>query len=213
MLIKTLDVDADGDLDLLISDRKGERRGVRWLENPGSGDEQAGPWKNQYLGGRDREVMFLAVDDLDGDRTNDIVCAVKDGPITFLHRDRSTNAWTPYEISMPANFGSGKGVAVGDLDRDDRAELVFSCEHANGNLSGVGRLAFTGFPKSDVYTVDDLSGPEGIKYDRLELYDVDGDADLDVYCCEERQPVEGRPGGLGVFWYENRTQRAAGSRQ
>jgi len=204
MSIKTRDMDGNGDLDVLLSDRKGARRGLRWLENPGPGDEQAGPWKNHYLPGRDREVMFLAIGDLDGDEADDIVCAVKDGPILFLHRDVAANSWVPHEIAMPKGFGSGKGVAVGDLDLDGRTELVFSCEHANGDLSGVGRLVFSGFPEGTAYALDDVSGPEGIKYDRLELCDVDGDGDLDVYGCEERQPVEGRPGGLGVFWYENR---------
>jgi hypothetical protein len=204
MSIKIRDMDGDGDSDVLISDRKGPRRGVRWLKNPGPGDDQAGPWKNHYLGGRDREVMFLTIGDLDGDGTDDIVSAVKDGPVLFLRGDETNNTWTPHEIAVPEGFGSGKGVAIGDLDLDGRAELVFSCEHADGALSGLGRLIFPGFPQGAAYTLDNVSGPEGIKYDRLELTNVDGDGDLDVYGCEERQPVEGRPGGLGVFWYENR---------
>lgn len=202
MSIKTRDMDGDGDADVLLSDRKGPRRGVRWLENPGPAEEQVGRWKNHYLGGRDREVMFLAVGDLDGDDADDIVCAVKDGPILFLRGGDAGDSWSAHEIAMPPGFGSGKGVAIGDLDLDGRAELVFSCEHANGDLSGVGRLVFPGFPQRTAYTLDNVSGPEGIKYDRLELFDADGDGDLDIYGCEERQPVDGRPGGLGVFWYE-----------
>ncbi len=203
MSIKARDMDDDGDPDVLVSDRKGSRRGVRWLENPGPDQEQTAPWKNHYLGGRDREVMFLTCGDLDGDGAEDIVCAVKDGPILFLHRDTNRDAWTPYDVAMPDGFGSGKGVAVGDLDLDGQAELVFSCEHAAGDLSGLGRLVFAGFPQGPSYRIDNVSGATGIKYDRLELVDVDGDGDLDVYGCEEQQPVDGRPGGLGVFWYEN----------
>jgi hypothetical protein len=207
MSIKTRDMDGDGDPDILISDRKGSCRGIRWLENPGPGDDQTRPWKNHYLGPRDREVMFLTVSDLDGDGSDDIVCAVKDGPILFLHRNAAANSWMPHEIAMPEGFGSGKGVAVGDLDLDGRPELIFSCEHANAELSGVARLAFSGFPKGTNYTLDNVSGPEGIKYDRIELVDADGDGDLDIYACEEQQPLKGKPGGLGVFWYENRRIR------
>ena len=43
----------------------------------------------------------------------------------------------------------------------------------------------------------DISGPEeGIKFDLIQLIDLDGDGDLDVLTCEERD-------NLGVIWYEN----------
>ena len=42
----------------------------------------------------------------------------------------------------------------------------------------------------------DISGSEGVKYDRIELIDLDGDGDLDVVTCEEIEK-------LGVLWYEN----------
>ena len=48
----------------------------------------------------------------------------------------------------------------------------------------------------------DISGPRGIKYDRMELLDIDEDGDLDVLACEERESGK----GLGLFWYENPTQ-------
>ena len=43
----------------------------------------------------------------------------------------------------------------------------------------------------------DISGTiEGVKFDRIETIDLDGDGDLDVLTCEERD-------NLGVIWYEN----------
>jgi hypothetical protein len=45
----------------------------------------------------------------------------------------------------------------------------------------------------------DISGPKGIKYDRMELLDLDADGDLDVLACEEQENGK----GLGVFWHEN----------
>ena len=44
-----------------------------------------------------------------------------------------------------------------------------------------------------------MSGPRGLKFDRIELLDIDGDGDLDALCCEERDLN-------AVFWYENPTK-------
>ena len=77
------------------------------------------------------------------------------------------------------------------------ATTVISCEHAEPPLSGVrwlsrDRAAIT----NDLWHDHEISGPRGIKFDRLELIDLDGDGDLDVLTCEERH-------NLGVFWFEN----------
>ena len=42
----------------------------------------------------------------------------------------------------------------------------------------------------------DIGGPAGIKFDRIELLDLDGDGDLDLLTCEERE-------FNAVLWYEN----------
>ena len=54
MTLKALDMDGDGDSDLLFSDRKGDKRGVNWLENPG-GTEAASPekWTEHVIGGKE----------------------------------------------------------------------------------------------------------------------------------------------------------------
>jgi hypothetical protein len=100
--------------------------------------------------------------------------------------------------------GTGKGVAVGDLDDDGKHDIVFSCENARGDRSGVMWLSCDGSPLESTWTAHDISGAAGIKFDRLELVDLDEDRDLDVLACEESQPLEGKRRGLGVFWYENR---------
>ncbi len=39
-------------------------------------------------------------------------------------------------------------------------------------------------------------GPDGTKFDLMQVLDLDADGDLDVITCEERDQ-------LGVIWYEN----------
>ena len=82
-----------------------------------------------------------------------------------------------------------------DINLDGEVELVVTCEHADAPLSGVMAMDQNG------KNIVDISGPRGIKFDRMELIDLDGDGDLDLLTCEERQDDR----GLGVIWYENPT--------
>ncbi|MCA9267030.1 MAG: hypothetical protein KDA41_01095, partial [Planctomycetales bacterium] len=96
-------------------------------------------------------------------------------------------------------IGGAKAVRVGDIDGDGRADLVYSCEHAEAPKRGLVWLDSAAASARGPWTTHDISGPEGIKYDRIELLDLDGDGDLDALTCEERQGGK----GLGVVWYEN----------
>ncbi len=205
MSLRVLDVDGDGDPDLLFSDRKGPHRGVRWLENPGRDDAvNARSWKDHCIGAADCEGMFLDVADLDADGRDDVALATRrTGLLLLLRPDDPRKTWTTRTIPWPADCGTGKGVAAGDLDGDGALDLVLSCEHARSPLSGLVWLDCQGPPAARRFTVRELSGPRGIKFDRIELADLDGDGDLDALTCEESHPVEGRRHGLGVVWYEN----------
>lgn len=201
MSLEAHDMDGDRDLDVLASDRKGAKRGVLWLENPGAKAAAAGAkWNEHRIGPTDRQAMFLTTGDLDGDDLRDIVSAVSGGSILFLRATRDTaKAWQVHDIPMPSNCGTGKGVAVGDIDGDRKNDVVFTCENAAGEKSGVRWLAFQKTAAGFVWTDHEISGAAGVKFDRVELLDLDGDGDLDVLTCEERD-------NLGVFWYENPTQ-------
>ena len=199
------DMDSDGDADIVTSDRRGKLRGCRWLENPGRGEAQRKPWKNHFIGGQNAEVMFMTLADLDADGLTDVLVAAKVAKVLFIRRlDKTGKAWAaPRTIPYPAGMGRAKAVAVGDINSDKLPDLVVSCEGANPPKSGVMWLSSDkpGALQAK-WTPHEISGPKGIKYDRIELIDIDRDGDLDVLTCEERQGK----GGLGVFWYENPTK-------
>jgi len=200
MSLRLHDMDDDSDADVLVSDRKGPGRGVLWLENPGAKAATVGEkWNEHRVGAADREVMFLTVADYDGDGAKEILVAVKGPGITVLKNKKGTQDFSLSEIAMPANCGSGKGVGVGDINLDKRPDVVFSCEHARGDKSGVRWLSYRKSPADEVWDDHEISGPTGVKFDRLELLDMDADGDLDVLTCEEAA-------NLGVIWYENPTR-------
>jgi hypothetical protein len=203
MSLESRDIDRDGDSDIIYSDRKGSTSGVYWLENPGKEDA---PWDRHAIGALGEEVMFLQVLSVASDGANqrngelEIVAAVK--PLTILRLKLESDCRRPWaeqrlEVGPADRLGDAKSVAMADIQGDGRLEMVFSCESAKSERSGVVYLSQDS-PNGE-WALHDISGPVGIKYDRLELIDLDGDRDLDVLTCEE----SANSGGLGVIWYQN----------
>ncbi|QEG33178.1 FG-GAP repeat protein [Bythopirellula goksoeyrii] len=194
------DMNGDGYSDLVISDRYGEMRGCRWLENPGPGPAQGQPWQNHFIGGRDREILSMCLVDLDQDGLEDVVSAEVASRILYLRRlDGTGDRWEPREIHIRGDVGHSRAVACGDLNSDGRLDIALTTADCSGKHAVVW-LECEGSPLEDRWRTHAISGTDaGDKYDRLELLDLDLDGDLDLLTCEERQGGH----GLGVLWYEN----------
>lgn len=195
MSLLAVHVDEDQQVDVLYTDRKSNESGVYWLKNKGPDQD----WPRTLIGGRGQEVMFAA-QHFPRQSTaplKEIFVAAK--PNRILHFQKLSadgQQWNEesWELDL-SRAGNMKGVAVGDMDQDGVAELIVSCESATGEKSGVWLFR----QQAGDWQRSDVSGPSGIKFDLIELYDLDQDGDLDVITCEER--TENR--GLGVVWYRN----------
>ncbi len=213
MSIELVDMDGDGDQDILYSDRMGPTRGIYWFENPGAAAIARGqqPTRHQVVAAGAHQVMFLTLGDVDGDGLQDIVAGIersalervepnRHSQILWLRRtDRTGRNWFEHPLAVPVNTGNIKGLAIGDLDGDGRADIVASCENAHGDRRGVYWLRQGATTADPDWTGFDISGAPSIKYDLVRLLDLDADGDLDVITNEESEA--GR--GLGVMWYEN----------
>jgi hypothetical protein len=190
MSIITRDMDGDGWEDILISDRYGENRGVRWLHNPGPGAAQKQHWEDHLIGLSDGEPMFLTAVSTDHILAPDL----KKGLLSF--RKTTSGYWQADTLIYPEFAGTrGKAVAQGDLNGDSTEDIVLSFEGAEDRHGIILQDSASG-------TFHPLSDQRGIKYDLVVLHDMDGDGDLDVLTSEENNN-NATEGGLGVVWYEN----------
>jgi len=200
MSLIATDIDGDGDTDLLGSDRFGPQRAIFWLENPGPDSAASEPWQEHSIA-VGLEFMFIDYADIDNDGVPEVIAATQNGFV--LIADRTRAGWSTTRIANPFGLRTGKSVRVGDMDNDRRPDIVISFEHATDPAQpGVALLRQTLQPDGTVqWRAANISGPDGSKFDLVQLLDLDGDGDLDVLTCEERE-------NLGVVWYENR--RAVG---
>ncbi|MFC5454276.1 FG-GAP repeat domain-containing protein [Prosthecobacter fluviatilis] len=187
------DMDGDGDADVVFTDRKGDRSGVFWLENPGAMANRAhGAWKEHAIGGLGKQVMFADLGDVNGDGFVDVAVAMKS--VEILLCLRFGDGWQERVIKLDdANLGDAKAVKIADVNGDKTPDLLFTCENAKGEREGIVWLEQR---LNGPWKQHTLGGPEGLKYDLMQTLDLDGDGDLDVITCEERDQ-------LGVIWYEN----------
>ena len=202
MSLFTRDMDNDGDMDIVTSDRRGADRGVRWLENPGVGPQQFYEWKNHEMGAQDREVMFMDLADIDHDGLEDaIVSEYTNQKIVIMKRkDESGRTWEMVESDLPEYSGRAKSVRIGDLDNNGSLDMVHASETQGiGGKHGIIQTPVS----SSLLELEwkSVTGLIGYKFDRIELLDLDGDGDLDILTCEENYGDESE--GLGVIWYEN----------
>ena len=194
MSLRQFDMDRDGDQDVLASDRKGENRGIFWLEQPPAA---GAAWKEHFIGAGDEEAMFLDVRRHPDTEALEIVVPAKPRHlIHFRAAPQTPLAWQSRKTEIAARVGRVKAVRFADIDLDGRTDLVVTSEGAQQDLIGVYWFPLAELQRPAVTAVNDISGAAGVKFDRIDLADLDGDGDLDVITCEESD-------NLGVIWYEN----------
>jgi hypothetical protein len=195
MNLLPIDLDGDGDRDVLLSDRMKKGHGVVWLENPGpTATAKGDAWREHVVEQGRREYTFLSYAPVGRDAQPAIACATAKALLIFRRGD-GPDVWKCEEIPLPEGVGFAKSLVPGDLDGDGDADLVFTCEKADGPKTGVMWMEYVDNATGS-WKPRTLGGPEGTKFDRAELIDLDRDGDLDVVTCEERDL-------LGVVWYEN----------
>jgi hypothetical protein len=193
MSLREFDVDGDGDADILVSDRKGKSKGVYWLEsNP---PNNPSTMTRHEIAGRQNEVMFLDAREDSSDRSVTVVTPTRNGKIFLSSKPPGKHIWNHIEIPNPDLIPNGKASALGDINLDGKIDIVHTT-NTGGLKPRVPGVSVLLQQPDQSWIAKPVSSTRGIKFDRIELIDLDNDGDLDVLTCEEND-------NLGVIWYEN----------
>jgi hypothetical protein len=117
---RLVDMDGDGDLDLVISEWYGRNR-LEWYENPlPEGDPASGPWKRHEIGSP--RAHDLCVADIDGDGRLEIVARQQGaaGAEIVVWWRSGPEQWQSRTLGCPA----GEGLALGRLAGTGRLDIV-----------------------------------------------------------------------------------------
>ena len=171
------DFDEDGDLDAAVANLFGRSVGI--LRNGGTGTfthTRSGPHTSLlFVPSGTPSITGLDVGDFDLDGHLDLVFATFSGEylgFLFGNGDGTFAPMSPVNI-VPGGQSWPDEVAVGDVNRDGRPDVVFtrSLDSKVDVLLGTGTRTFTRTTPTTLTS----SGPNG-----LELGDLDGDGDLDA---------------------------------
>ncbi|MBN1510431.1 MAG: VCBS repeat-containing protein [Phycisphaerae bacterium] len=139
--VKLLDVDRDGDLDIVCTYPEATSRNVRWLVNPleiavTPGDILRDWGEPSPIGQIQTGADILALGDVDRDGVTDVIVRSSEGLLVQWFKAPNLPSYsflrTPWQVYTMAEFidRAPGAVAVGDLDGDDVIEAVVGAEGA-----------------------------------------------------------------------------------
>jgi hypothetical protein len=117
---QVVDMDGDGDGDILISEWYGENR-MEWYENPmPKGNPAFDPWKRHIIGSP--RAHDIDVGDIDGDGQKEFITRSQggEGDEILVWKQDTDGSWSKRSIECP----TGEGLALGDIDSDGKLELI-----------------------------------------------------------------------------------------
>lgn len=181
-----IDVDHDGDLDVVVSVEHGVNRLYR---NDGGGKLTYVP---DAFGARMHDSEHVRAADFNGDGHMDVVFVAEADEYHQLYLGDGKGGFVDASARLPAH-SQGNGLAVGDVDGDGLPDIFIGStgEAGGGKEVPAKNLLFLGDPKRPGYFIDASATHLPQTNDQTEgavLADMDGDGHLDLVLASPSQP-------------------------
>lgn len=184
--IDLVDIDSDGDLDLI--------QGSQLQSRVWSNDGLANFTVSQEIGKQGYSQVF---GDLDADGDPDMIRAIEEGYTPGLDIWSNAGGSLSYNSNVAGGIFEFKKIDLVDVDGDGDLDIVGIVERSNGSSSLLSYGNDGSFAFSNLDTLTLVNEPQDISFG-----DIDGDTDIDVVIAYEYGGVGFRPfinDGLGNF--------------
>ena len=198
-----VDLDSDGDLDIVVGSR-GENR-ILFFENPGDGSLA---FREHAIGiyGARASGFNLEYADLNADERLDIVGAAGNDLTWLKQPDRIDDAWNAHTIGT-FSPDSMTGMEIADINGDGHLDVIAGSysrgpREDDGDVDEndpLGRIGWFAHPgnATGAWTRHDISRRKRGMFDKFIARDLDGDGDIDFLATRGNSaPYD------GVFWLE-----------